>query len=81
MISLKNLIYKGVACEVATIGKLKPVCTMQWSESVDIPACETQLSGLREASYWPKNGFRSNLIASKFQKYYGGACHQTDLAV
>ena len=54
---------------------------MQCAESIDIHTYETLSSGLREASYWPKNGFRSNLIALKFQKHFGGACNQTDLAV
>ena len=35
----------------------------------------------REASYWPKNGLRSNLSASKFQKFSEGACPQTPLTV
>ena len=45
-------------------------CTTQWGEW---HSCETLSSGLREASYWPKNGLRSNLIAPKFQNLSGGA--------
>ena len=41
-------------------------CTMQWTGRVDIHTCETQSSGLREASHWPKNCLRSNLIGSEF---------------
>ena len=44
----------------------------QRAERVDVHACKTLSSGLREASFWPKNGLRSNLIASKFQKFSGG---------
>jgi len=33
----------------------------------------------REASYWPKNGLRSNLIVSKFQNFNGGPCPQLPL--
>ena len=60
----------------------------QRAERVDDHACKTLSSGLREASCWSKNGLRSNLIASKFQKFSGGgggggggACPQTPLAV
>ena len=45
---------------------------VQRAERVDDHACKTLLSGLREASFWPKNGLRSNLIDSKFQKFSGG---------
>ena len=56
---------------------------VQRAERVDVHACKTLSSGLREASFWPKNGLRSNLIASKFQKisWGGGVCPQTPLAV
>ena len=54
---------------------------VQRAERVDVHACKTLSSGLRETSFWPKNGLRSNLIASKFQKFSGGACPQTLLAV
>jgi len=37
--------------------------------------------GLREALCWPKNGLRSNLIASKFHKFLWGAGPHTPLAV
>ena len=42
----------------------------QRAERVDVHACKSLSSGLREASFWPKNGLRSNLIASKFQKIF-----------
>ena len=60
---------KGVAC-----GKAKTMqCYMaQRAERVDVHACKTLSSGLREASFWSKNGLRSNLIVSKFQKFSGG---------
>ena len=41
-------------------------------ERVDVHACKTLSSDLREASFWPKNGLRCNLIASKFQTFSGG---------
>ena len=44
----------------------------QRAERADLHACKTLSSGLREASFWPNNGLRSNLIASKFQKFSGG---------
>ena len=53
----------------------------QRAERVDVHVCKTLSSGLREASFWPKNGLRSNLIAFKFKKFSGGACPQTPLAV
>ena len=53
----------------------------QRAERVDVHACKSLSSGLREASFWPKNGLRSNFIASKFQKFSGGACPQTPLPV
>ena len=46
-------------------------CTTQWAEW---HSCESLSFGLREASYWPKIGFRSNLIVPKFQNFPGGAC-------
>ena len=49
-------------------------CTTQWAEWY---LCKTLSFGLREASYWPKSGLRSNLIAPKFQNFPGGACPQT----
>ena len=53
------------------IGKPKPV--MKWAGRVDVHACKTLLSGLREAAlFLPRNGLRSNLIASKLQKFCGG---------
>ena len=51
-------------------------CLTQWAEW---HSCETLLSGLREASYWSKNGLRSNLITPKFQNFSGGACPQAPL--
>ena len=51
-------------------------CTTKWAEW---HSCETLLFGLREASYWPKIGLRSNLIAPKFQNFPGGACPQAPL--
>ena len=45
----------------------------QRAERVDVHACKTlSASGLREASSWPRNGLRSNLIASKFREFSGG---------
>lgn len=38
-------------------------------------------SGLLEALFPPKNGIRSNFIASKFPRFSRGACPQTALAV
>ena len=36
-------------------GKLQAVLdTMQWADKVDIHTCQTLLSGLPEASHWPK---------------------------
>ena len=40
-------------------------CCIQRNGQKDIHTCETLSSGLQEGSYWPKNGLRSNLIASK----------------
>ena len=53
----------------------------QQAERVDIYMCQTLSSGFREASFWPRNGLRSNLIASKFRKFSGRACPDTPLAV
>ena len=39
----------------------------QWAERVQMHV-KTLSSGFREASFWTKNGLRSNVIASKFQK-------------
>ena len=73
---------KGVACENSERSESRNQCYMaQRAERVDIYACKTLSSGLRETSFWSKNGLRSNLIASKFQKFSGGACPQTPLAV
>ena len=44
----------------------------QQAERVDVHACKTLSSGLREASFRPKNSLRTNLIASKFHKFSGG---------
>ena len=66
---------KGVACEISKQSESRNQCYMaQWAERVDIHACRTLLSGLWEASFWSKNGLRSNLIASKFQTFsWGGS--------
>ena len=57
----------------------------QWAERVHVNACKTLSSGLREASFWTKNGLRSNVVASKFQNFLGGggggACPQTPLVL
>ena len=53
------------------IGKPKQCCKTQWAERVDIHTHKTLLSGLREASYWPKKCLRTNLIASKVPKFLG----------
>ena len=51
------------------VGKLK-LCYR--ARKVGIYACETISSGFREASFWPRNVLRTNLIASKFQNLSGG---------
>ena len=52
-----------------------PVLYMaQRVERVDVHACKTLSSGIREASFWPRNGLRTNLIASKFKTFPWGAC-------
>ena len=49
---------------------------------VDSHTCGTLSSNVRGASYGPKNGLRSNIIASKFKKFSGGTCpHLNPLAV
>ena len=59
---------KGVACVISERSESRNQCYMaQRAERVDVHACKTLSSGLQEASFWPKNGLRSNLIASKFQ--------------
>ena len=64
---------KGVACEISKRSESRNQCYMaQRAERVDVHACKTQLSGLRESSFCPKNGLRSNLIASKFKKLSWG---------
>ena len=69
----------GVACKICERSESRnQCCTTQWAERVDIHTCETQLSYLREAL--ALNGLRSNLIASKFQKFSEGTCPQTPLA-
>ena len=63
---------KGVACEIREKSESqKQCCTTQWAERVDIfiHVKLDLLSGLQEASYWPKSGLRSNLIVSKFQSF------------
>ena len=51
---------KGVVCEISEqLESQKQYCMIQWAERVDILTCETLLSGLQEASYWTKNGLRS----------------------
>ena len=75
---------KGVACEISKRLEIWNQRHMaQRAERVDVHACETLLPGLRKALVWPRNGLRSNLIASKLQKFYGGGgpCPQTPLAV
>ena len=44
----------------------------QRAERVDVHACKSLSSGLQEASFCPKNGLRSNLTASKIQKFIRG---------
>ena len=51
-------------------------CTTQWAEW---HSWENLSFGQREASYWPKIGLRSNLIALKFQNFPGGICLQAPL--
>ena len=63
---------KGVACEISERLEIWNQRHMaQRAERVDVHACETLLPGLRKALVWPRNGLRSNLIASKLQKFYG----------
>jgi len=75
----------ALSCKAVATSLVSPVltvsqylwCTMQWTERVDIHI-HAKLHCLatekhREASYWPKNGLRSNLIAPKFQNVSGGA--------
>ena len=65
---------KGVACEISERSESRnQCCTTQWAERVNI---HTLLCGFREASYWPKNSLRSNVITSKFPKLSGGPCPQ-----
>ena len=69
---------KGVACEISKRSESRNQCyVVQQAERVDVHACKTlSASGLREALFWPRNGLRSDLIASKFQKFSAGACPQ-----
>ena len=72
---------KGVACEISKRSEAETMqCYMaQQAERVDVHACKTLSSGLRASTFVlaPK----CNLIASKFQKFSGGACPQIPLAV
>ena len=62
---------KGVTLEISERLESRNECYMaQWAERVDTSCKKKTLSsGLREASFWPKN---SNLMASKFQQIYWG---------
>ena len=42
------------------------------TSAADIRACEISLLNLKAAPFWPKNGLRSNLIASKFDNFFQG---------
>ena len=42
------------------------------TSAADIRACEISLLNLKAAPFWPKNGLRSNLIASKFHNIFRG---------
>ena len=42
------------------------------TSAADICACEISLLNLKAAPFWPKNGLRSNLIASKFHNFFQG---------
>ena len=45
---------KDVACKISERSESQnQYCTMQWAERVDIHTCETLLSGLPAALYWP----------------------------
>ena len=64
---------KGAACEICEWSESRNQCyAAQCAERVDIHACKTLSSGLLDrASFWPKNGLRSNLIASRFKNFSG----------
>ena len=74
---------KGVACEISERSESRKHAVLYGTTGRKgrcSHTCKTLSSGLGEASFWPKNGLRSNLIDSKFQKFSGGACPQTPLA-
>ena len=77
-VSARRITYENSIDDVtATLDRgklsLSLQCNMaQRAERVDVHACKTLSSGLREASFWPKNGLRSNLIDSEFQKIFWG---------
>ena len=62
-----------MVCKISEQSESRNQCYMALrAERVDVHACKTQLCGLREASFWPRNGLRSNFIASKLQKFSVG---------
>ena len=50
--------------------RLEISCIRRNDRKGSIHTCEILQSEFREASYWPQNSLRSNLIVSKFQKFY-----------
>ena len=77
---------KGVACKISErSGSWNQCCRARWAGKVDIQACVVDMkllsSSLQEASFWPKNALRSDLIASKFNTSLIDVCAYTHAIV